>query len=93
MWWRLGIHPFTRSYFQNLVTLLAIGFVTSTLVHVPEALPETASLFLFLLVCLGSMGMLYRHNVLVDTADREVIQAAFEACVSRIRKKEPIYHA
>jgi O-antigen/teichoic acid export membrane protein len=91
MWRRLGIQPFTRLYWNNLFSLLAIAAVTSSVFHMTGVLPAVASLFSFSLICLGSIGMLYRLGALIDVADRQVIAAAFEACIVKLRKKEPIY--
>ena len=60
------------------------GSAASSLLHAAARLPALVPLALFVIVCLGSMAVLYRSGRLIDAADRDLLRATLERRPFRI---------
>jgi hypothetical protein len=67
-----------------LVMLFAIAYAAPSLLHAAARLPALVSLALFVIVCLGSMAVLYRSGRLIDAAGRDLLRATLERRPFRI---------
>jgi hypothetical protein len=67
-----------------LVMLFAIAYAAPSLHHAAARLPALVPLALFVIVCLGSMAVLYRSGRLIDAAGRDLLRATLERRPFRI---------
>lgn len=84
MWRSLRIQPFSKAYFVNLAALFAIAFAASALLHAAGGLPDLVSVAMFVIICLASMGLLYRSGRLLSPADRDLLRATLARLPFRV---------